>query len=69
MSHLAKPPPLNPLLVISLTIFRLPEPPLGMNSSVRLVSKFLKVDQFSSTLELLRSVCQSFSARMSFMEV
>ena len=28
MSHLAKPPPLKPLLVNGLTIFRLPEPPL-----------------------------------------
>ena len=32
MSHLAKPPPLKPLLVNGLTIFRLPEPPLkGIN--------------------------------------
>ena len=28
MSHLAKPPPLKPLSVNGLTIFRLPEPPL-----------------------------------------
>ena len=28
MSHLAKPPPLKPLMANGLTIFRLPEPPL-----------------------------------------
>ena len=29
MSHLARPPPLKPLSVNGLTIFRLPEPPLS----------------------------------------
>ena len=42
---------------------------LGINLSARLESMFLSVDQFSSILKLLKSVCKSFPGIISFMEV
>ena len=60
MSHLAKPPPLKPLMANGLTIFRLPEPPVPLPKAFHCVTTTM-YSNIAVTDSSLLPVSQSFT--------